>query len=50
MPKGIKKQNLPTKMCPTCNRTFTWRKKWERDWENVKYCSEKCKKQKTTQA
>ena len=50
MPKGIKKQNLPTKMCPTCDRPFTWRKKWERDWENVKYCSDKCKKQKTTQA
>ena len=49
MPKGIKKQNLPIKMCPTCNRQFTWRKKWERDWENVKYCSDKCKKQKTTQ-
>ncbi|MGB2184898.1 MAG: DUF2256 domain-containing protein, partial [Flavobacteriaceae bacterium] len=24
-----------------------WRKKWERDWENVKYCSKKCQKQKT---
>jgi len=23
---------------------FEWRKKWARDWENVKYCSEKCKK------
>jgi len=22
---------------------FEWRKKWARDWENVKYCSEKCK-------
>ncbi|MEI7944355.1 MAG: DUF2256 domain-containing protein [Actinobacteria bacterium] len=26
-----------------CNRPFEWRKKWERDWEQVKYCSEKCK-------
>ncbi|WP_299117344.1 DUF2256 domain-containing protein [uncultured Winogradskyella sp.] len=50
MPKGIKKQNLPSKMCPTCKRPFSWRKKWERDWENVKYCSDKCKKQKITQA
>ncbi|MCS5593373.1 MAG: DUF2256 domain-containing protein [Porticoccaceae bacterium] len=25
-----KKANLPTKICPTCERSFTWRKKWER--------------------
>ncbi|MGB2516732.1 MAG: DUF2256 domain-containing protein, partial [Pseudomonadales bacterium] len=24
-----KKSDLPTKMCPVCNRPFTWRKKWE---------------------
>ncbi|MDX1783971.1 MAG: DUF2256 domain-containing protein, partial [Aequorivita vladivostokensis] len=23
-----------------------WRKKWERDWENVVYCSKKCQKNK----
>ncbi|MUU78348.1 DUF2256 domain-containing protein [Winogradskyella endarachnes] len=45
--KGVKKENLPSKQCPVCNRPFTWRKKWERDWEYVKYCSNKCKKQKT---
>jgi hypothetical protein len=37
-------QNLPTKVCPVCNRPFTWRKKWARDWENVKYCSKACAK------
>ena len=45
--KGVKKENLPTKMCPKCNRPFTWRKKWEKNWDNVKYCSEKCRRQKT---
>ena len=45
--KGVKKENLPTKMCLTCNRPFTWRKKWEKNWDNVKYCSEKCRRQKT---
>ncbi|MCH1453942.1 MAG: DUF2256 domain-containing protein [Flavobacteriaceae bacterium] len=44
--KGVKKQHLPTKICPQCNRPFQWRKKWERDWENVKYCSKKCQKKK----
>tara|TARA_R100001369_G_C3267831_1_gene159427 strand:- start:558 stop:710 length:153 start_codon:yes stop_codon:yes gene_type:complete len=49
MPKGIKKQHLPQKICLICERPFSWRKKWERDWDSVKYCSEKCRKQKTTQ-
>ncbi|MDB4066372.1 DUF2256 domain-containing protein [Flavobacteriaceae bacterium] len=42
--KGVKKINLPTKICPSCERPFSWRKKWERDWEQVIYCSKKCKK------
>ncbi|MFL2624318.1 MAG: DUF2256 domain-containing protein [Flavobacteriaceae bacterium] len=29
-----------------CHRPFSWRKKWERDWEFVKYCSKKCSKNK----
>jgi len=41
-----KKQNLPEKICETCKKPFSWRKKWERDWENVKYCSERCKRNK----
>jgi hypothetical protein len=42
--KNIKKSNLPSKICLQCNRPFSWRKKWERDWEEVKFCSEACKK------
>ncbi|MDB4152795.1 DUF2256 domain-containing protein [Flavobacteriaceae bacterium] len=42
--KGVKKTNLSTKICPSCERPFSWRKKWERDWEQVIYCSKKCKK------
>ncbi|MFL2755124.1 MAG: DUF2256 domain-containing protein [Gammaproteobacteria bacterium] len=33
-------------MCKVCNKPFSWRKKWERDWENVIYCSEKCRRNK----
>ena len=44
--KNIKKENLPSKICIVCKRPFLWRKKWERVWEEVKYCSEKCKKNK----
>ena len=50
--KMRKKSDLPTKVCPVCNRPFAWRKKWERDWDNVIYCSDACrvtgKRQKTT--
>ena len=31
------------KNCERCGLPFEWRKKWERDWASVKYCSEKCK-------
>lgn len=42
---GIKyaKGNLPSKPCLCCGRPFTWRKKWARDWDNVKFCSDKCR-------
>ena len=42
--KGIKKENLPEKICLTCDRPFKWRKKWGKVWEEVKYCSKNCKK------
>ncbi|MDX2237587.1 MAG: DUF2256 domain-containing protein, partial [Hyphomonadaceae bacterium] len=28
-----------------CGRPFAWRKKWARDWEAVKYCSDRCRMQ-----
>lgn len=42
MTHGVKKENLPSKMCVTCNRPFTWRKKWERCWDEVTTCSKGC--------
>jgi hypothetical protein len=39
----MKKQNLPTTTCPVCLRSFVWRKKWEKVWGEVKYCSDKCR-------
>ena len=44
MPKMIRKGDLPDKTCPVCRRPFAWRKKWERDWESVVYCSERCRR------
>lgn len=37
------KLHLPEKICPICNRPFSWRKKWEKNWETVVYCSDKCR-------
>ncbi|TAI46776.1 DUF2256 domain-containing protein [Flagellimonas allohymeniacidonis] len=41
-----KKVNLPTKICAICEKPFVWRKKWKRNWEEVKHCSERCRKSK----
>jgi hypothetical protein len=42
--KKPKKADLPTKPCTTCGRPFAWRKKWAKVWEQVKYCSDRCRK------
>lgn len=44
MAKMCKKADLPQKICKACGLLFTWRKKWARDWDNVKYCSERCRR------
>lgn len=44
MPKMRKKSELPQKLCAHCGLPFTWRKKWERDWEAVRFCSDRCRK------
>ncbi|MDA7735504.1 DUF2256 domain-containing protein [Pelagibacteraceae bacterium] len=37
-----RKTNLPKKNCVNCGLSFAWRKKWERCWNEVQYCSKKC--------
>ncbi|WP_091150033.1 DUF2256 domain-containing protein [Mucilaginibacter pineti] len=39
-------KNLPHKICPVCQKPFSWRKKWEKCWVDVKYCSERCRRSK----
>ncbi|MBV0914056.1 DUF2256 domain-containing protein [Anianabacter salinae] len=43
MPKAIRKADLPQKTCATCGRRFSWRKKWARVWDEVRYCSDRCR-------
>lgn len=33
-----------SKLCAQCQRPMTWRKRWERVWEQVKYCSDACRR------
>ncbi|EMD99277.1 MULTISPECIES: DUF2256 domain-containing protein [Stutzerimonas stutzeri subgroup] len=39
-----KKADLPFKCCAACNLPFAWRKKWSRCWDEVRYCSERCRR------
>lgn len=32
------------KTCASCGRRIEWRKKWERDWDSVRYCSAACRR------
>lgn len=32
------------KTCRSCGRRIEWRKKWERDWGQVQYCSTACRR------
>ncbi|KAM3075101.1 hypothetical protein ACMFMF_011914 [Clarireedia jacksonii] len=34
------------KMCITCGRKITWRKKWEKNWPTITHCSASCRSHK----
>jgi hypothetical protein len=36
------------KSCASCGRRIEWRKKWERDWDQVRYCSTACRRRGVT--
>lgn len=46
MTKMRKKSQLPAKTCAACSLSFTWRKKWARNWEEVRCCSDRCRSKK----
>jgi hypothetical protein len=43
MAKRIEKHHLPQKICATCGRPFVWRKAWAKVWDEVRYCSDRCR-------
>ncbi len=36
------------KFCAACGRRMVWRRKWARNWENVRYCSRGCRARRQT--
>lgn len=41
---------MKSKNCSKCGRIIEYRKKWEKNWDDVKYCSDKCRKNKNSDA
>ncbi|MBL6793481.1 DUF2256 domain-containing protein [Synechococcus sp. AH-601-P18] len=44
----MSKAQRPSKICPVCQRPFEWRKAWQKCWDDVVYCSERCRRRKNT--
>lgn len=38
------KSALPTKPCVACGRPMVWRKRWAKTWDEVRYCSDRCRR------
>ena len=39
----------PSKICEVCGREMTYRKSWAKNWDQVKYCSERCRRNKKSE-
>ncbi|NTV71865.1 MAG: DUF2256 domain-containing protein [Azonexaceae bacterium] len=45
-----KKSDRPGKVCLACGRPYLWRRKWAAVWDEVKYCSERCRRNRQAKA
>lgn len=36
-------KQITLRYCTVCGRKITWRKKWAKNWDAVKYCSKACR-------
>lgn len=43
MAKMVRKGDLPQKICEFCQKPYAWRKKWARDWDTIRFCSQRCR-------
>ena len=37
------------KVCVVCGRSIAWRKKWQRNWDEIRYCSDQCRARRLTE-
>lgn len=42
--RSMTERFLPEKTCKVCGRRYTWRRKWARDWDSVRHCSDSCRR------
>jgi hypothetical protein len=40
------KASLPSKPCVACGLAMSWRRHWARNWAEVRYCSDACRRMK----
>lgn len=40
----VNKGEQAAKTCASCGRTMSWRKSWAKNWDEVKFCSDACRK------
>jgi len=40
------KAGLPSKPCATCGLAMSWRRRWAKNWDEVKHCSDACRRNK----
>jgi hypothetical protein len=54
MPDKEKRREVATghepKSCAACGRTMEWRKSWAKNWDAVKFCSDRCRRGKVGEA
>jgi hypothetical protein len=48
MPDKVKRREpvageFAPKVCAACGRTMEWRKSWAKNWDAVKFCSDRCR-------
>lgn len=43
-PCGMARREHEDKTCSTCGRRIEWRKRWERNWDVIRHCGEKCRR------
>jgi hypothetical protein len=40
------KAALPSKLCQVCGRPMSWRRSWAKNWDEVRHCSDACRRAK----